>query len=52
MHSERRHRNLSTIAPQSLALLNSELSLSASRELPGYLFQQAGAGWQYRIELC
>lgn len=45
-------RNRSTIAPQALMLLNSELSLSAAGRLAGFLIEQAGNDRSRQIELC
>jgi len=45
-------RNRSTIAPQALMLLNSNLSLSAARELAGSLRHWAGSQREQQIELC
>ncbi|HEY3967976.1 MAG TPA: DUF1553 domain-containing protein [Planctomycetaceae bacterium] len=41
-------RNRSTIAPQALILLNSEFSLTAARDLAGFLMSSAGQddGWR------
>lgn len=45
-------RNVSTIAPQALMLLNSELSLAAARDLCSYLYRQADASADARAELA
>ncbi len=45
-------RNQSTIAPQALMLLNSELSLSTAREFAAYIFQHADRDPRSRIKLC
>lgn len=45
-------RNRSTIAPQALMLLNSDASLSAARQLSGYLLQHAPGDKTKQIELC
>ena len=46
----RRHE--STIAPQALMLLNSEFSLSAARDLCGFLIDQAGTDADAQISLA
>ncbi|MCH7989252.1 MAG: DUF1553 domain-containing protein, partial [Planctomycetes bacterium] len=45
-------RNRSTTAPQALMLLNSETSLTAARQLSGYLLAHAGTQTEKQIELC
>ena len=44
-------RNISTIAPQALELLNSQFSLACSQELAGYVLAQADQPEQ-QIRLC
>jgi hypothetical protein len=45
-------RNRSTIAPQALILLNSEFSLSAARDLAGFLYAHAGNNAVQQIHLA
>jgi hypothetical protein len=45
-------RSRSTIAPQALVLLNSEFSLSAARDLAGYLFAHAENDAARQIQLA
>jgi hypothetical protein len=45
-------RNRSTIAPQALILLNSEFSLSAARDLVGFLYTHAGMASRDQIDLA
>jgi hypothetical protein len=45
-------RNRSTIAPQALNLLNSEFSLSAARDLAGFLYAHAGNDAVQQIKLA
>jgi Protein of unknown function (DUF1549)/Protein of unknown function (DUF1553) len=45
-------RNRSTIAPQALVLLNSELSLAAARALAGRVLTESGADAARQIERC
>jgi hypothetical protein len=45
-------RNRSTIAPQALILLNSEFSLSAARDLVGFLYAHAGMASRDQIDLA
>ena len=45
-------RNRSTIAPQALVLLNSEVSLSAARALAGRVLNTSDAGAGRQVELC
>ncbi len=45
-------RNRSTIAPQALILLNSEFSLSAARDLVGFLYAHAGNDTAPQIKLA
>jgi len=45
-------RNRSTTAPQSLMLLNSELSLNAARRLAGFILKQATDSPSEQIRLC
>ena len=45
-------RERSTIAPQALMLMNSELSLSAARQLCGYVLRHAPADSKAQVELC
>ena len=44
-------RNVSTTAPQALVLLNSEFSLSAARDLAGYVLRESKPGRAAQIEL-
>jgi hypothetical protein len=44
-------RNVSTTAPQALVLLNSEFSLSAARDLAGYVLREASADRASQIKL-
>jgi hypothetical protein len=45
-------RNRSTIAPQALILLNSDFSLSAARDVAGFLYAQAGDALGDQIDLA
>ncbi len=45
-------RNRSTIAPQALILLNSEVSLAAARDLCGYLLRNHSEDRQQQVVLC
>ncbi|MCH8873691.1 DUF1553 domain-containing protein [candidate division KSB1 bacterium] len=45
-------RNQSTTAPQALMLVNSNLSLSAARNLCGYVLRNAGNDFGRQIEVC
>lgn len=45
-------RNRSTIAPQALILLNSEVSLAAARALCGYVLQHEPEDIRRRVALC
>ncbi len=44
-------RNVSTTAPQALVLLNSEFSLSAARDLAGYVLRKSRPGRAAQIDL-
>jgi hypothetical protein len=45
-------RPRSTTAPQSLTLLNSDFTLTAARDLAGYLLDRAGTDAKDQIKLC